>query len=430
MFVVLLYSMFTMALEGKFAQLLKYLSYFAISYLDYHPLHTIEVLADYEDGELTLEGIGAGAGGMEEGEGEGELSEDADPTDRIPHTPSTGLNTPTPSPKSIFTSGRSKGGKSKHVMHYSMLNSPWMTEQEMIESNIDEATMQALNERRSHPVRKLVRYLIIKYPNMFGTSIDRIGERLAEIASNPVLMRNLEWKDITTCIRRSDEMHREWMLSASYTGEKDVHLTSIRFKRRDVLEPRKAPLPKGALKKHKGNIDYDQLMQDLIKRGPVDPDSVGSETTGKRRGRPPKNRFPLAIYRPQEGASEAPELTLELTSEPSRLEQLDEISGHLARLQALVADLMDSTPSSSPRSLKQGSSSSTSEGELIDTDDTTYIDTLTNPQGPSPTGPTPKKRGRKTALEKKQAKDYSAITRSMHNLRDELKTIKINRANA
>lgn len=421
--------MFTMALEGKFAQLLKYLSYFAISYLDYHPLHTIEVLADYEEGELKLEGIGAGAGagGME---GEGELTEDSDTTDRIPRAPTTSLNTLTPSPKSIFTSGRSKGGKSKHVMHYSMLNSPWMTEQEMVESNIDEATMQALNERRSHPVRKLVRYLIIKYPNMFGTSIDRIGERLAEIASNPVLMRNLEWKDITTCIRRSDEMHREWMLSASYTGEKDVHLASIRFKRRDVLEPRKAPLPKGALRKNKGNVDYDQVMQDLIKRGPVDPAMVGSETTGKRRGRPPKNRFPLAIYRPQEAseASAEPELTSDLTAEPSRLEQLDEISGHLARLQALVADLMETTPSSSQRPPRQGSS--TTDSDLIDTDDTTYIDSLTNPQGPSPAGPTPKKRGRKSALEKKQAKDYSVMTRSMFNMQDELKTIKINRAHA
>ena len=59
---------------------------------------------------------------------------------------------------------------------------------------------------RRNKIRSMVRYVIVKYPLVLGTSLDRIAKRFDDIRSVPI-----DWKSIVTVLRRSPASHETWL---------------------------------------------------------------------------------------------------------------------------------------------------------------------------------------------------------------------------
>jgi len=59
---------------------------------------------------------------------------------------------------------------------------------------------------RRNQIRSMVRYIVVKYPLVLGTSLDRLNKRFDDISSLPV-----EWKSIVTILRRSEAGHNTWL---------------------------------------------------------------------------------------------------------------------------------------------------------------------------------------------------------------------------
>ncbi len=60
---------------------------------------------------------------------------------------------------------------------------------------------------RRNQIRSMVRYVIVKYPLVLGTSLDRIAKRFDDIRGVP-----MDWKSVVTVLRRSPAGHETWLL--------------------------------------------------------------------------------------------------------------------------------------------------------------------------------------------------------------------------
>lgn len=75
------------------------------------------------------------------------------------------------------------------------------TETQSFDSN-----MAKIMEWRSHPVRAMIRHLVLRNPLLFGTSITRIEER-----SELFFRHGLEWNKLNFVIKRSPAQHTKWL---------------------------------------------------------------------------------------------------------------------------------------------------------------------------------------------------------------------------
>lgn len=72
-------------------------------------------------------------------------------------------------------------------------------EDSVLEDLDDEAVRNKhIAQLRRNQIRSMVRYVIVKYPLVLGTSLDRIAKRFDDISDLPV-----EWKSVVTVLRRS-----------------------------------------------------------------------------------------------------------------------------------------------------------------------------------------------------------------------------------
>lgn len=80
-------------------------------------------------------------------------------------------------------------------------------EDSVIEDLDDEAVRNKhIAQLRRNQIRSMVRYVIVKYPLVLGTSLDRIAKRFDDISDLPV-----EWKSVVTVLRRSPISHETWL---------------------------------------------------------------------------------------------------------------------------------------------------------------------------------------------------------------------------
>jgi hypothetical protein len=68
----------------------------------------------------------------------------------------------------------------------------------VLEKMDDDMVKAALINRRSNPIRTMVRYLIIKYPLILGISLERISDRYDELSE----YKDVEWSDLIPFLRR------------------------------------------------------------------------------------------------------------------------------------------------------------------------------------------------------------------------------------
>jgi hypothetical protein len=78
---------------------------------------------------------------------------------------------------------------------------------------------QALKEYRDHPVRRLVRDLVLRYPLLLGTSLERMEDRFACAAASGV-----DWDAYLTILRRSSAKHVEWKVGSALSSTSSVPL--------------------------------------------------------------------------------------------------------------------------------------------------------------------------------------------------------------
>ena len=64
----------------------------------------------------------------------------------------------------------------------------------------------AISQARTIKVRQMVREAVLKYPLIFGTSIERIDTRL-----NDLISTQSSWEKFIPILRRSEEKQLEWL---------------------------------------------------------------------------------------------------------------------------------------------------------------------------------------------------------------------------
>ena len=63
-----------------------------------------------------------------------------------------------------------------------------------------------VQQRRKHPVRTLVREMVVQYPHILGTAMHRVSERFAFAVE-----AEADWGAYITILRRSEAAHVNWL---------------------------------------------------------------------------------------------------------------------------------------------------------------------------------------------------------------------------
>ena len=86
----------------------------------------------------------------------------------------------------------------------------------IVTSSISEYDTDYLNESDSYgnnPIRSMVRSIVIRYPLILGTSLERISNRIQVMNEY-----GAEWSQLLTILRRSDAAHDKWIQKQSLSN--------------------------------------------------------------------------------------------------------------------------------------------------------------------------------------------------------------------
>ena len=86
------------------------------------------------------------------------------------------------------------------------------------------AAIGEIHARRRNTVRAMVRSLVLRYPLILGTSLDRINERLVELEEvgwgrNQAPLNAVDWPDVVNLIRRAPPAHKRWLAKGEAAAE-------------------------------------------------------------------------------------------------------------------------------------------------------------------------------------------------------------------
>ena len=100
----------------------------------------------------------------------------------------------------------------------------------ILEKMEDDMVRSALINRRSNPIRTMVRYLIIKYPLILGISLERISDRYDELSE----YKDVEWSDLIPFLRRSKSSQAKWI--DRYNSKKIEEKLFMEWKKKNLLD--------------------------------------------------------------------------------------------------------------------------------------------------------------------------------------------------